>query len=128
MQRKTLFCALLCAAVLLLTPAVFADEDMSAAASSAASTTVERNAQVAPASAKAAPSQATEPVTAEVAAFGLPQAPVTQLSLSYGNTCIECSVHADCATLCGGGQPLYDYRCQWNFQDCGEHIKQCWCG
>ena len=127
MQRKTVLCGILGAALLLMTPFVFADDNLSAE-TSAVSVQVENHAETAATEG----AQATGPeecgaTQAQTGELGLPRAAIQQVSLSYGHTCIECSVHADCASICGGGQPLYDYRCQWDVQTCGEHIKECFC-
>lgn len=127
MQRKTVLCGILCAAVLLMTPSVFADDNITAetvAASVQAEDSAETTTTVV---VQATASEECGAAQIQTGDFGLPQAAIQQVSLSYGHTCVECSVHADCASICGGGQPLYDYRCQWDFQNCGEHIKECFC-
>ena len=43
-------------------------------------------------------------------------------------TCVPCSTHADCASICGG-ELYYDYLCMWTYGVCGVgvHLKQCSC-
>ena len=65
---------------------------------------------------------------AEVDSLGLPIAPIMLESNLYP-TCIECSSHEQCQSVCGGTELYFDYVCMWTYDVCGPelHIRQCSC-
>ncbi len=67
------------------------------------------------------------PMSTELTDLGLPKALVFNAA-SLNPTCEPCATHADCESVCGGGQLYFDYICLRTWEGCdGERYLQCSC-